>query len=44
MSERPEPVFPPLFQGQALNGRADPFVKACMQATVGCDSGLVEQH
>lgn len=33
--------FPPLFHGEALSGRADPFVKACSRALMGCDSGLV---
>ncbi len=36
------PSFPPLFHGLALQGpAADPFVKACSQAIIGCDSGLV---
>lgn len=41
MTARPEPVFPPLFAGQAVSGRTDPFAKACTQAMLGCESGLV---
>jgi biotin-(acetyl-CoA carboxylase) ligase len=36
-----EPSFPPLLSGQAVTGSADPFVKACSLALVGCDAGLV---
>jgi len=37
-----EPLsFPPLFQGQAVNGAADPFEKACALAALGCDSGML---
>ncbi|WP_350334116.1 biotin/lipoate--protein ligase family protein [Coralliovum pocilloporae] len=36
-----EPSFPPLFHGQAVDGSIDPFAKACTQAVLGCDSGLV---
>ncbi|MFY0616270.1 DUF4444 domain-containing protein [Shimia sp.] len=36
-----QPQFPPLFEGLALSGAADPFAKAQMQATLGCDAGLV---
>lgn len=40
--EAPEPAsFPPLFTGQALTGAADPFTKACTQAALGCQSGLL---
>lgn len=35
------PVFPPLFHGQAVEGRTDPFDKACAEAALGCDSGLI---
>ena len=35
------PSFPPLFQGMAVEGQTDPFVKACLEAVRGCDSGLV---
>ncbi|MDV7144909.1 DUF4444 domain-containing protein [Tropicimonas sp. TH_r6] len=35
------PVFPPLFDGHPVNGNADPFAKACAQALIGCESGLV---
>jgi len=35
------PRFPPLFQGLATSGRTDPFTRACAQAALGCDSGLV---
>lgn len=42
MSSAPQlPVFPPLFSGETLSGQADPFAKACTQAMLGCDSGLV---
>lgn len=36
-----EPNFPPLFQGMSVDGTMDPFAKACTQAVLGCDSGLV---
>lgn len=35
------PTFPPLFQGLAVEGQIDPFDKACVEATRGCDAGLV---
>lgn len=35
------PVFPPLFQGDGVGGSGDPFDKACLQAVLGCDAGLV---
>lgn len=35
------PVFPPLFSGQAVGGKADPFRDACKAAAAGCDAGLV---
>lgn len=35
------PVFPPLFHGQAVAGVIDPFAKACAQAALGCDAGLI---
>ncbi|MEP2533029.1 DUF4444 domain-containing protein [Shimia sp.] len=35
------PQFPPLFEGLALSGMADPFAKAQTQAIMGCDAGLV---
>lgn len=35
------PHFPPLFESLALSGTADPFAKACTQAIMGCDAGLV---
>lgn len=35
------PQFPPLFEGLGLSGAADPFAKAQLQATMGCDAGLV---
>ena len=35
------PVFPPLFHGQAAAGKIDPFTKACTQAALGCDAGLI---
>lgn len=33
--------FPPLFSGEALGGQIDPFARACSQALLGCDAGLV---
>ena len=36
-----EPVFPPLFRGQAVGGRVDPFAKACSSAALGCDGGTI---
>ena len=40
--EAPEPArFPPLFHGEAVTGTTDPFDKACAQALVGCDAGLL---
>ncbi len=36
-----DPVFPPLFRGQAVEGRTDPFAKACALAALGCDGGTV---
>lgn len=38
---REAPQFPPLFEGMALSGAADPFAKAQTQAIMGCDAGLV---
>lgn len=35
------PTFPPLFSGLAVEGQIDPFDKACVEATRGCDAGLV---
>ena len=35
------PSFPPLFHGQAVEGGTDPFAKACAQAALGCDAGLI---
>jgi biotin-(acetyl-CoA carboxylase) ligase len=35
------PSFPPLFSGLAVEGQIDPFDKACVEATRGCDAGLV---
>ena len=36
-----EPSFPPLFEGLAVEGQIDPFDKACVEAALGCDAGLV---
>lgn len=36
-----KPTFPPLFDGLAVDGRIDPFDKACVEAVRGCDAGLV---
>ena len=36
-----EPVFPPLFRGEAVEGRTDPFAKACALAALGCDGGTI---
>ncbi len=41
MTDAPAPTFPPLMEGQALDGGLDPFEKACAQALLGCDAGLV---
>lgn len=35
------PTFPPLFSGLSVEGQIDPFDKACVEATRGCDAGLV---
>lgn len=35
------PCFPPLFSGLSVEGHVDPFDKACVEATRGCDAGLV---
>ncbi len=40
--EAPLPAsFPPLFTGEAVSGSTDPFAKACAQAMIGCDAGLL---
>jgi biotin-(acetyl-CoA carboxylase) ligase len=40
--EAPIPAtFPPLFTGEAVSGSTDPFTKACTQAMIGCDAGLL---
>ncbi len=40
--EAPMPAtFPPLFTGDAVSGSTDPFAKACTQAIIGCDAGLL---
>lgn len=40
--EAPMPAaFPPLFTGDAVSGSTDPFVKACTQAVIGCNAGLL---
>jgi len=40
--EAPLPAsFPPLFNGEAVSGSTDPFAKACAQAMIGCDAGLL---
>ena len=36
-----EPTFPPLFAGEELTGRADPFERARAQAIAGCDPGTI---
>lgn len=41
MAEGADPSFPPLFEGLSATGRTDPFAKACSQAMLGCDAGLV---
>ncbi|MDE0303617.1 MAG: DUF4444 domain-containing protein [Albidovulum sp.] len=33
--------FPPLFEGLEVAGSIDPFEKACSQAALGCDAGLI---
>ena len=35
------PSFPPLYQGQAVDGATDPFEKACALAALGCESGVL---
>ena len=35
------PSFPPLLSGLPVTGATDPFDKACAQALLGCDAGLV---
>ena len=35
------PSFPPLLNGLAVTGATDPFDKACAQALLGCEAGLV---
>jgi len=40
--EAPIPAtFPPLFTGEAVSGSTDPFAKACTQAIIGVDAGLL---
>ena len=36
-----EPEFPPLLSGLQVKGATDPFEKACAEALLGCDAGLV---
>lgn len=36
-----EPQFPPLFSGLEVAVGIDPFSKACAEAALGCDAGLV---
>ena len=36
-----DPSFPPLLSGLPVTGATDPFDKACAQALLGCDAGLV---
>ncbi len=35
------PAFPPLMSGLGVEGRIDPFDKACAMAALGCDAGLI---
>ena len=35
------PSFPPLFEGREVAGATDPFAKACAEAALGCDAGLI---
>lgn len=35
------PSLPPLFSGLAVEGKIDPFDKACVEAVRGCDAGVV---
>jgi biotin-(acetyl-CoA carboxylase) ligase len=35
------PLFPPLFSGLEVAAGIDPFTKACAEAALGCDAGLV---
>lgn len=36
-----EAVFPPMLSGLEMEGSTDPFAKACAEASLGCDAGLV---
>ncbi len=36
-----DPSFPPLLSGLSVTGPTDPFDKACAEALLGCDAGLV---
>lgn len=35
------PVFPPLMRGMEVSPGADPALKACAEAALGCDPGLI---
>lgn len=35
------PQFPPLFHGREIGPHADPLLKACAEAALGCDAGLL---
>lgn len=35
------PSFPPLFHGREVAPGIDPFAKACAEAALGCDAGLI---
>ena len=38
---QPKLILPPLFHSHPVRNPTDPFAKACAEATLGCDSGLV---
>ena len=37
-------VFPPIFIGLQVEGALDPFTKACAEASLGCEAGLISFH
>ena len=41
MSSNTDLTFPPLFTGLGVEPTIEPFAKACAEAAIGCDSGLI---
>ena len=41
MNGEDRPSFPPLFEGREVAPGTDPFAKACAEAALGCDAGLI---